>query len=233
MKRIAVVTGALKGLGLQTAKDLARQDFSVVLTGRDEIRGKTLQEQLHREGLKLNFHFLDVGSPDSVEDFSQRVQREYGQVDVLINNAGIYPHEREDGETAALVEGIEKAFQVNALGPYLLCRRIVPLMLKNNYGRVVNVSSGMGQLSEMNAGSPGYRLSKVALNAVTCMFADQAKGRNVLINSVCPGWVKTDMGGSGAPRTLEQGAAGIVWAATLPEDGPNGGFFRDGKRLDF
>lgn len=233
MKRIAVVTGSLKGLGLETARELARKDYSVILTGRDDIRGKTVQEQLNREGLKVHFHSLDVGQPESIEDFSQRIHREYGHVDVLVNNAGIFPHESESGSTEALVAGIEAAFHTNALGPYLLCRRIVPEMLKQGYGRVVNVSSGMGQLSDMSSGSPGYRLSKVALNAVTRMFADQCKGKNVLVNSVCPGWVKTDMGGSGAPRSLEQGAAGILWAATLPEDGPNGGFFRDGKRIEF
>jgi NAD(P)-dependent dehydrogenase (short-subunit alcohol dehydrogenase family) len=233
MKKIAVVTGALKGIGLQVAKDLARKDHGVILSGRDEIRGKTLQEQLARDGLKVSFHCLDVGNPESIEDFTARLLREFGHIDILVNNAGICPQDREDGDTEPLIDGIERAFQTNALGPYLLCRRLLPSMLKNNFGRVVNVSTGMAQLSDMNAGSPAYRMSKVALNAVTRMFADQCKGKNVLVNSVCPGWVRTDMGGPGATRSLEQGSASILWAVNLGEDGPNGGFFRDGKRLDF
>ena len=144
--------------------------------------------------------------------------------DILVNNAGIMT--REDSASA-----IEATFKTNALGPFLLCKVFVPGMVQRGFGRVVNVSSGMGQLSQMNSGYPGYRMSKTALNAVTRMFADEAQGTDILVNSVCPGWVRTDMGGANAARSIEEGADTIVWLATLPEGSPSGGFFRDRKAI--
>jgi len=159
------------------------------------------------------------------------VLREFDRVDVLVNNAGIMIDGEEPNALPEYASVIQRTFATNALGPYLLCRALVPAMVKNNYGRVVNVSSGMGQLSEMNSGYPGYRVSKTALNAVTRMFADETRGTDVLVNSVCPGWVRTDMGGKGATRSIEQGAETIVWLATLPDGSPTGGFFRDKKPM--
>ena len=121
--------------------------------------------------------------------------------------------------------------ETNVYGPLLVCQALVPLMEQNGYGRIVNMSSGMGQLSDMGAGNPAYRLSKTALNAVTAMVAAGVRGSNILVNSMCPGWVRTDMGGSGAPRSVEQGADTAVWLAMLPEGGPTGGFFRDRKLI--
>ena len=230
MKRIALVTGANRGIGLQVSRELARRGYDVILTARDEARGREVVATLAREGLKTSFHVLDVTSEKSVEALHRFVVGEYGRLDVLVNNAGILPG-REGSAVEAKLEDVRRTFETNTLGPFLMCRRFVPLMRESGYGRVVNVSSGMGQLSEMNGGYVGYRLSKTALNALTCIFADETRGTNVLVNSACPGWVKTDMGGAGAHRTVEEGADGIVWLATLPDDGPTGGFFRDRKPM--
>jgi len=229
--KIAVVTGALKGLGFETARQLAKQGYQVILTGRDAARGKAVQDQLAKQGLETEFRLLDVADLHSIDRFTTDVLKEFGRVDVLVNNAGIMIDGEKPNTLPEYASVIQRTFTTNALGPYLLCRALVPPMVKHGYGRVVNVTSGMGQLSEMNSGYPGYRMSKTALNAVTRMFADETRGSNVLINSVCPGWVRTDMGGKGATRSIEQGAETIIWLATLPDGAPTGGFFRDKKPM--
>ena len=165
---------------------------------------------------------------------------EFGRLDVLVNNAGILldpPRHPPDAEGASIfntkLDTIRGSLEANTFGALRLAQKFVPLMVKNGYGRVVNLSSGMGQLSDMNGGWPGYRISKVALNAVTRIFADETKGTNILVNSVCPGWVRTDMGGQEAELSPAEGADTIVWAATLPEGGPTGGFFRERERIDW
>jgi NAD(P)-dependent dehydrogenase (short-subunit alcohol dehydrogenase family) len=169
-----------------------------------------------------------VTDKDRIARLYAFVEHEFGHLDVLINNAAVY---LEDGQ--GILSMPDDIFQVtletNALGPLWLCRTFLPMMVAQNYGRVVNVSSGMGQIGDMKDDGAAYRVSKLALNGITRILADAVRGKNVLVNAVCPGWVRTDMGGRNAPRTLAQGAQGIVWAATLPEDGPHGGFFRDGK----
>ena len=229
--KVAVVTGALKGLGFETARQLAKQGYQVILTGRDAARGNAAQDQLVKVGLKTEFQLLDTADLHSIEQFTTDVLKEFGHVDVLVNNAGIMVDGEKPSTLPEYASVIQRTFTTNALGPYLLSRALVPTMIKKGYGRVVNVTSGMGQLSEMNGGYPGYRMSKTALNAVTRMFADETRGTNVLINSVCPGWVRTDMGGKGATRSVEQGAETIVWLATLPDGAPTGGFFRDKKPM--
>ena len=128
---------------------------------------------------------------------------------------------------------LRRALETNTLGPYQLMQKFAPMMKKAGYGRIVNLSSGMGQLEEMNGGYPGYRISKTALNALTRIFAEELLNTGVLVNSVCPGWVKTEMGGPNADRDVEEGADTIVWLATLPDDGPTGGFFRDREPIDW
>jgi len=123
--------------------------------------------------------------------------------------------------------------ETNTFAPLMMVRAFIPMMIAQNYGRIVNVSSGMGEFGDLNNYGPSYRLSKLALNGITLMLANAVKGKNVLVNAVCPGWVRTDMGGSNAERDLETGASGIVWAATLPDEGPHGGFFRDGEKIDW
>ena len=226
MKRVALVTGGNRGLGLAACQELLKRDYEVVLTARDETKGKKLASELG-----VHFLALDVSSPQSIDRVGPYLTHEFGRLDVLINNAGILP-ERGSAFDAKW-EDFKLTVETNTYAPFLLCQKLVSLMKKNKYGRIVNVSSGMGQLKEMGGNYISYRVSKTALNAITKVFAEETRGTNILINSVCPGWVQTDMGGKEAARTLEQGVAGIIWAATLPDDGPTGGFYRDGKPLEW
>jgi len=232
---IAVVTGANRGLGLETCRQLARRGISVILTSRARDRGEAAAAQLRSEGLEVRFQVLDVTDASAVRALSTYLQSEFGRLDILVNNAGIFtdPYDPADPAPASVfnadLDTIRRALETNTFGALRLAQALIPLM--NRRGNVVNVSSGMGQLSDMNGCCPGYRLSKTALNAVTRILADELRDTAIKVNSVCPGWVKTDMGGAGAERSVQEGAAGIVWAACLPVDGPSGGFFRDGKPI--
>ncbi len=236
-KPVAVVTGANRGLGLETARQLAKRDIRVIVTSRNASKGEATLEKLLAEGLDVLLHVLDVTSENSVAELGAFIHSRCGRVDILVNNAGVFldSHGAEEvGGTSVFntsLEILSMTLKTNLYGPLLLAQELVPLMKQQHYGRVVNVSSGMGQLSEMEGKSPAYRISKTALNALTRILAAETQGHNILVNSVCPGWVRTDMGGPGAERTVEEGASGIVWAATLPDDGPNGGFFRNGQPI--
>ncbi len=232
-QRIAAVTGANRGLGLATGRELARRGYRVLLAARTEGAAQDAARELQAQGLDVISATLDVSSEASVETFAALVKSRLGSLDVLINNAGaMFDSPGDSSTTAVPAEMLARAFDTNTLGAYRLTRIFLPQMNRAGYGRVVNVSSGMGGITEMNGGSPAYRVSKAALNALTRIFHAEADP-NVKVNSVCPGWVRTDMGGPGAARSLEQGIAGIVWAATLPDNGPSGGFFRDGKPIPF
>jgi NAD(P)-dependent dehydrogenase (short-subunit alcohol dehydrogenase family) len=227
-KKIAVVTGAGRGIGFETARQLAKRGMKVVLAARDPEKGRAAAATLRGEDLDVDDARLDVTSDESVREFARHVDKTYGRVDVLVNNAGIMI----DGKTAGAnsvtrtdVETLRKTMETNVYGALRVTQALLPLMPRSD-ARIVNVSSGMGQLSDMNGGWTGYRLSKVSLNALTRIFADELKETGIRINSTCPGWVKTDMGGSNAPRTPEEGADTIVWLATEPRV-PTGGFFRD------
>jgi NAD(P)-dependent dehydrogenase (short-subunit alcohol dehydrogenase family) len=229
----AVITGAYRGLGLETARQLAQRGYRVVLTARREAEGRTAVAELAAAGQDVLFAPLDVTSPVSALALRDDLKARFGRIDVLVNNAGIFPDQSPGSPAASVFEAdletVRLALETNALGALRLCQLLIPLM--QGQGRVVNVSSGMGQLSEMNGCCPAYRLSKVSLNAITRIFADELRDTGVKVNSVCPGWVRTHLGGPNAPLTLAEGAAGIVWAATLPEDGPSGGFFRHGEAI--
>ena len=181
---------------------------------------------MQAEGLDVSYYLLDVTDADSVQRLAQFINSEYGQLDILINNAGVLL-DSSDSILNTKIDTLHQTINTNLYGPFLLCQALIPLMEKHKYGRVVNVSSGAGQLSDMNSGYPSYRISKTALNALTRILGNELKGTNILINSVCPGWVKTDMGGANASRTPAQGADTIVWLATLPDNGPTSGFFRE------
>ena len=186
--------------------------------------------------MTVRYHPLDVDHAISIENLKIFVEKEFGRCDILINNAGIFPDinllERNLPSIFDMdLEAIRKAMTTNVFGPILLCQALTPLMKKNKYGRMVNISSGLGQLSDMNGGYPAYRISKTAINAVTRIFADELKNENILVNSMCPGWVKTDMGGPSAPRSVKEGADTAIWLATLPNGGPSGKFFRDRKKI--
>ncbi len=149
---------------------------------------------------------------------------------MLVNNAAIL-YDSWQRAVGADLKVVREAFETNTLGPWRMCEAFIPLLRRSGHGRIVNVSSESGSLAGMGGGTPAYAVSKVALNALTRMLADELRGEGVLVNSVCPGWVATEMGGPDAPRTVEEGAASVVWAATLPDAGPTGGFFRDGEPL--
>jgi len=230
---IAVVTGAYRGLGLETCRQLAENGYRVVLTARRETQGRAAADDLAAKGLDVSFTVLDVTDADAVSAFAAELRAKHGRLDVLVNNAGVFPDPPPGTSEASILnaslETIRRGFETNTLAALQLCQQLIPLM--QGRGRIVNVSSGMGQLSDMNGYCPGYRLSKTALNAVTRILADELQQTAIKINSVCPGWVRTDMGGGNADRSVEEGAKGIVWAAMLPDDGPSGGFFRDGKSI--
>ena len=231
-KRVAVVTGANRGIGFEICRQLARRaGVRVVLTARGETKGRAAAKQLRDEGLEVAFHKLDVTSEKSINTFAGWLAGTCKRCDILVNNAGILADPRGSRFLDSSPGTYRETLETNLIGPLLLSQALVPLMQKNRYGRVVNLSSGMGQLSDMGVGSPAYRISKTALNALTRILAVEFKGSGILVNSMCPGWVRTDMGGPAAPRPVEQGADTAVWLATLPVDGPSGGFFRNRKSI--
>jgi NAD(P)-dependent dehydrogenase (short-subunit alcohol dehydrogenase family) len=227
---VALVTGANRGIGLEVVRQLARLDFKVILGARDERGGREAAEALAREGLKVYAGRLDVTDERGVEELRRWVAERFGRLDVLVNNAAILYDTWQRAENADF-DTVREAFETNTLGAWRVSKAFIPLLRQSGHGRVVNVSSESGSLASMGGGTPAYSVSKAALNALTRMLADELRRDRVLVNSVCPGWVATEMGGAGAPRTPEEGAAGIVWAATLHDDGPTGGFFRDGRPL--
>lgn len=235
IQRVAVVTGGNRGIGLEICRQLAKTGILVVLTSRDEREGLIGCEELQRDELPVRYHPLDVDHPASIENLELFMNKEFGRCDILINNAGIFPDVTDADRMGSIfkmrTETITQAMTTNVYGPVMLCQALVPLMKKNNYGRIINMSSGLGQLAEMGGGYPSYRFSKVAINGLTRMVNAELEEFNILTNSMCPGWVKTRMGGAGATRSVEEGADTAVWLATLPDNGPRGKFFRDRKEI--
>jgi NAD(P)-dependent dehydrogenase (short-subunit alcohol dehydrogenase family) len=229
-KLTAIVTGANRGIGLETCRQLARLEYRVILTSRAEIAGLAAVKSLQEIGGEIHYHQLDVTNRGSITNLRDFVVTQFDAADVLINNAAILPD--PFGRVLKVnPDKVRLALETNTLGPWMLCQAFIPLMKEQNYGRVVNVSSGAGQIENMLNDMPAYRVSKIALNGLTLILAKSVKGTNVLVNAACPGWVRSDMGGPKAHRSLEEGAAGIVWLATLPDGGPNSKFFRDHKLL--
>ncbi len=234
-ERIAVVTGANRGIGFEICRQLAELEILVVLSSRDEDKGLKACEKLQKEELPVRYHQLDVAHAASVNNFKTFMENEFGRCDILVNNAGIFPDKSINNKPPSIfqtnMDTIRQTMETNVYGPMMMCQALVPLMKKNNYGRIVNISSGMGQLSDMNGFYPGYRISKTAINAVTRILTDELLDYNILVNSMCPGWVKTEMGGPGATREVKEGADTAVWLATLPNGGVRGKFFRDRKEI--
>ena len=225
--KTAIVTGANRGLGLEVVRQLAEQGMRVVLTSRSEA-GAAGAEQ--RVGGDIIYHQLDVADPRSIQTFAAYVETELGTVDVLINNAGIHYDTFQNTLTADF-EIVEEAWRVNTLGSWRLVQGLYPHLRKGGGGRVVNVSSASGSFVDSWPGTPAYAVTKAALNMLTLKMSSDLTEDKILVNAVCPGWVRTRMGGQEAPRSVEEGARSILWAALLPDDGPTGGFFRDGERL--
>jgi len=226
-QRIAVVTGANKGIGFEICRQLATRGVNVVLTARNRSRGERAAAALQSEGLNVIFHQLDVTRRDQCAALANYMRRAHGRCDILINNAGILIEKWAASVLDAKADTFRSTLETNFFGALWMSQALIPLMRENRYGRIVNLSSGLGQLDDMEDGTPAYRVSKVALNALTRMLADATRSSGILVNSMCPGWVRTDMGGAGASRSVKKGAETAIWLATSSNDGPSGGFFRD------
>ena len=227
-KRIAIVTGANRGIGLEIARQLVGNGVFVVAGCRDETKCAAALATLAREDAELAAaHPLDVNDTHSVRTFVQHVAKKHGKPSILVNNAGVFPEERGAKLAEISTSYWRATFETNLFGAMRMCREVVPTMLSLRYGRIVNVSSGLGQMSQMGAGTPAYRVSKAALNALTLTLAAEVQGSGILVNSMSPGWVRTDMGGEDAPRSVEEAADTAVWLCLLPSSGPTGKFFRD------
>ena len=225
---IALVTGANRGIGKQVSIDLAKQGIYVLIGARNPSEAEDTLAAVKAVG-KGEIISLDVSKEQSISEASDTITGSFGKLDILVNNAGIFADPGSFYDTTT--EDLHRTLLVNLYGPFRLIQTFLPMMIQNNFGRIVNVSSGMGQLSDMGGGYPAYRISKTSINALTSLSSVEAVGKNIKINSVCPGWVKTDMGGASATRPVEKGAETIVWAATLPDSGPTGKFFRDKKEI--
>jgi len=230
---VSLVSGGNRGIGFEVVRQLAALGHTVILGSRDLAKGEAAARAIgNGVAGRVLAERLDVTDPAGVEHLVNEIDRRFGALDVLINNAAIH-YDTWQTAIAADVEGVvREAFETNFLGAWRMIRACVPLMRRNRFGRIVNVSSGAGAISSMGAGTPAYSTSKAALNALTKIVADELRRSNILVNAVCPGWVATEMGGAGG-RPIAEGAAGIVWAATLPDRGPTGGFFRDREPISW
>ena len=228
--RIALVTGANRGIGLEIVRQLSREGLLAVLCSRSIDKGREAAAKLASEGLEPPVVALDVTSDESIRAAIDEVMNLFGRIDVLVNNAGVLWEGQSPDDSKVLdvsPQLVRDTYDTNAVGPLRMIKAVVPIMLKGEYGRVVNVSSGAGQLSDMQSGYPAYRMSKAALNALTRVTAAELGPVPIKVNAMCPGWVRTEMGGPNATRTVEQGAETAVWLSMLPDTGPTGGFFRD------
>jgi NAD(P)-dependent dehydrogenase (short-subunit alcohol dehydrogenase family) len=224
MSTVSLVTGANRGIGQEVCRQLAARGHTVLLTARSPEAAATAAKTVNATPLRL-----DVTDPESVAGAVAAVQDRYGKLDVLVNNAAITYDTWQRAITADLGV-VRQAAETNLYGPWLMAEQFLPLLRNSDHPRIVNVSSESGSLTSMGGGTPAYTVSKAALNALTRMLAAELRAEHILVNAVCPGWVATDMGGPGG-RPVAEGAASVVWAATLPDNGPTGGFFRDGRPL--
>lgn len=229
--RIAVVTGANRGIGLEVCRQLAEQGFTVVLTARDLAKARAAAALLNLPS--VHPYPLDVADAASIADFAECMRADFARLDVLVNNAAILPDEAQSAVSIP-IDMVRAVLETNLIGAWALTQALIPLIRLGVHRRIVNVSSEMGSLEDMETrhSAPAYSLSKAALNALTRLLAAALRADGVLVNAVCPGWVATDMGGPGG-RPIRLGAASVVWAVMLPDDGPTGGFFRDGRPLSW
>ena len=188
---VALVSGGNRGIGLEICRQLADRGYTVILGSRDEEQGREAAEKLDGD---VHARQLDVTDQESVDRLAGSIEEEFGRLDVLVNNAGISNDDGQGG-TEADLDRVREALEANLFGAWRLCEAAIPLMRRGGYGRIVNVSSGLGALEDMGGGQPGYRLSKAGLNVLTRILSSELRGAGILVNSVCPGWVQTDMGG--------------------------------------
>ncbi|HEY8047250.1 MAG TPA: SDR family NAD(P)-dependent oxidoreductase [Streptosporangiaceae bacterium] len=225
---VAVVTGANRGIGHEVARQLAGHGFLVIAGSRDQDTGERAARQLDPAGRSVIARRLDVTDPATIAAAADWTAASVGRADVLVNNAAIHYDTWQQAWDADLAV-VREALDTNLLGAWQTTQAFLPLLRRSAHARVVNVSSEGGSLSGMTGGTPAYSVSKAALNALTRLLAGELRADRILVNAVCPGWTDTDMGQGGRP--VADGAASVMWAVLLPDDGPTGGFFRDGQPL--
>jgi NAD(P)-dependent dehydrogenase (short-subunit alcohol dehydrogenase family) len=233
--KVALITGSNRGLGLATAKALTQKGVKVIISARDNESGRQVQNQLQTEGVSVDFQNIDVNDIGSIQNAANAISQKYGKLDILINNAAIYP-EADKTQSGLVVspETVDQVLQTNVLGPLKMIQQFLPLLQKGVNANIINITSGLGQMKNLAKGSLAYRMSKTALNAMTKVIADELKNTGVRINALCPLWVKTAMGGDNAKRTPEEAAAHIVnLALDTSENAPNGQFLREGRTVDW
>src|SRR5215217_4528031 len=233
-QQVALVTGSNRGIGFEIAKQLSMKKIEVILTSRNSANGEAAVRKIARDGIKKVVSMeLDISNQVSVDSLLDEVEKTFGRLDILVNNAAILIDKDNVTASNADLETVKATLETNLIGAWRMCKTFIPLMKKNGYGRIVNVSSGAGEFEYMATSGgywPAYSVSKASLNALTVMLASELRGTNILVNAVCPGWVRTDMGGSNATRSVEEGAATPVWLATLPDGGPTGHNYYDKKQ---
>lgn len=233
MAKTIVITGANRGIGFEAAKQLAAGGHEVVLTGRNQAKVEAAAATLDGNVIP---HVLDVTDEGSIERFANFIKKKELAIDVLINNAGSVfdKKEEQDGPNplTTRADALRKTLELNLVGAYLVIQHLFPCMTKNGRADIINISSGMGALKDMGTGWPAYRMSKAAMNAMTVWLSAELQGGNTKVNSLCPGWVRTELGGPNAHRTLEQGVQGILWIVNQEPD-IHGKFIRDQRLIDF
>ena len=234
-QKVALITGANKGLGYETARQLGKQNIKVLIGARDETRGREAAGKLQAEGCDAEFVLLDVGDEKTHEAAAKYIAENYGKLDILVNNAGIVLEELIGKPSETSLATLRKTFDTNFFGAIAVTQAFLPLIRKSEAGRIVNVSSGLGSLAQNSDASwdyaavkpLAYNSSKTALNAFTVILAHELKEANIKVNSADPGYTATDLNGNQGTKTVEQGASVITDLATLPNDGATGGYFDD------
>ncbi len=222
--KVALVTGGNRGIGFEICRQLGKAGFLVILAARDEQKGNDAAKKLREEGLNVSFELLEVGNEKGTNDLAQIIKQKYNRLDVLVNNAGVLPN--SNNIETALIGEVKQVFDTNFFGVILLVQAFLPMLKSADEGRIINIASGMGAFNEMGAGHLAYRTSKTALNGLTMVLSKDLANTNIKVNSMCPGWVQTDMGGMNAPRSVQQGADTAFWLATATNI-ETGKFYRD------
>jgi NAD(P)-dependent dehydrogenase (short-subunit alcohol dehydrogenase family) len=229
-KRVALITGSNRGIGFEAAKQLARRGFQIVIAARDGASGKKAADAIVAEGGSADFLSLDVSNSESIRRAAGEFAAIANHLDVLVNNAGIYPDEGQSILTISR-DRMAGTLHTNTFGPLEVFQAFLPYLRRAEAARVINVSSGYGQLDDLSPGVPSYCLSKLALNGLTIMLAKALEADRIAVNSMCPGWVRTDMGGPSATRSVEEGTDTIVWLADEAPNSLSGKFFRSREEI--
>lgn len=230
--KLALVTGGSRGIGLAIVKLLCQRSVKTLFTCRNPHDGQIAMMDLARYARFLDFHPLELTDNESVVALMEYVQRKYGYLDILINNAGVN-YDTWQRVTRVAIPEVEYTFDVNLLGPWRMCNIFLPMMLKQRSGRIINVSSGAGTIDSQDGSTPAYSLSKNSLNMLTKSLAADLQNVGISVNAVDPGWCRTAMGGEDAPQSSEEGADTIVWLATEADESVTGGFFRNRKPIQW